>query len=190
MIGTLLGLVPARFAPLTPKLLAAIVAQSLSQAAAYLLLVPTLEAVFDDDLDRAWVWALCMLAAVVAFAIFGYLQASIGLRIAVGMQRGLQTRIGDHLNALPLGWFETRGSGRLSRIAVENVREIQGAVAYLEKPFEHVKVVAERIESVLARRRERHRHHQYLLTIKERNREFLEQYKAVRADLEAWLGEE
>ncbi|WP_288048788.1 ABC transporter ATP-binding protein [Nocardia sp.] len=131
MIGTLLGLVPARFAPLTPKLLAAIVAQSLSQAAAYLLLVPTLEAVFDDDLERAWIWALCMLAAVVAFAIFGYLQASIGLRIAVGMQRGLQTRIGDHLNALPLGWFETRSSGRLSRIAVENVREIQGAVAYL-----------------------------------------------------------
>ncbi|WP_405179580.1 ABC transporter ATP-binding protein/permease [Nocardia sp. NBC_01377] len=131
MIGTLLGLVPARFAPLTPKLLAAIVAQSLSQAAAYLLLVPTLEAVFDDDLERAWVWALGMLAAVVAFAVFGYLQASIGLRIAVGMQRGLQTRIGDHLNALPLGWFETRSSGRLSRIAVENVREIQGAVAYL-----------------------------------------------------------
>lgn len=63
----------------------------------------------------------------------------------------------------------------------------QGAVAYLEKPFEHVKVVADRIEAVLKRRRERTRHHQYLLAIKERNREFLEQYKAVRADLEAWL---
>ncbi|MEV6427923.1 ABC transporter ATP-binding protein [Nocardia sp. NPDC051463] len=131
MIGKLLGLVPDEFTPLTPKLLAAIIAQALSQAAAYLLLVPTLEALFDGDTGRAWTWTLLMLLAVAAVAIFGYLQAALGLRIAVGMQRGLQTRIGDHLNALPLGWFETRSAGTLSRMAVENVREIQGAVAYL-----------------------------------------------------------
>lgn len=47
------------------------------------------------------------------------------------MQRGLQTWIGDHLNALPLGWFETHGAGSLSRLTVENVREIQQALAYL-----------------------------------------------------------
>jgi ATP-binding cassette subfamily B protein len=63
--------------------------------------------------------------------VFGYLQAAIGLRIGVGMQRGLQTRLGDHLNALPLGWFETHSAGPLSRIVVENVREIQGLIAYL-----------------------------------------------------------
>ncbi|MFD0365995.1 ABC transporter ATP-binding protein [Nocardia sp. GCM10030253] len=131
MIGKLLGLVPAEFAPLTPKLLAVIIAQALSQAVAYLLLAPTLQALFDGDISRAWTWALLMLLAVCAVAIFGYLQAALGLRIAVGMQRGLQTRIGDHLNALPLGWFETRSPGTLSRMAVENVREIQGAVAYL-----------------------------------------------------------
>lgn len=131
MIAGLFGLVPEKDAPLTPKLLAATIAQSLAQVAAYLLLVPTLEALFDGDTSRAWTWALLMLAAVVGVAVFGYLQATIGLRIAVGMQHGLQTRIGDHLNALPLGWFDTRSSGLLSRVAVENVREIQGAVAYL-----------------------------------------------------------
>ncbi|WP_327112498.1 ABC transporter ATP-binding protein/permease [Nocardia sp. NBC_01730] len=131
MIRKMLGLVPDEFAPLTTKLLAAITAQALCQSIAYLLLVPVLEALFDDDLGRAWFWTLLMLVAVAAMAVFGYLQATIGLRIAVGMQRGLQTRIGDHLNALPLGWFETRGTGPLSRIAVENVREIQGAIAYL-----------------------------------------------------------
>ncbi|WP_431953436.1 ABC transporter ATP-binding protein [Nocardia lijiangensis] len=131
MIRKVLGLVPAEFAPLTPRLLAAILAQAISQALAYLLLVPVLEALFDDDLGRAWFWAAPMLVAVGAVVVFGYLQASLGLRIAVGMQRGLQTRLGDHLNALPLGWFETRSSGPLSRVTVENVREIQGAVAYL-----------------------------------------------------------
>ncbi|MFI9406401.1 ABC transporter ATP-binding protein [Nocardia sp. NPDC052316] len=131
MIRKVLGLVPAEFAPLTPKLFAAIAAQALSQAAAYLLLVPVLAALLDRDLGRAWFWTLLMTAAVAGVAIFGYLQTVLGLRIAVGMQLRLQTRIGDHLNALPLGWFETRSAGKLSRIAVENVREIQGTVAYL-----------------------------------------------------------
>ncbi|WP_433661670.1 ABC transporter ATP-binding protein [Nocardia sp. CA-128927] len=131
MIRKVLGLVPAEFDALTPKLLAAIVAQALSQAAAYLLLVPVLEALFADDLGRAWVWTLWMVAAVSAVVVFGFLQAVIGLRIGVGMQRGLQTRLGDHLNALPLGWFESQSAGPLSRVVVENVREIQGLVAYL-----------------------------------------------------------
>ncbi|MEU4433335.1 ABC transporter ATP-binding protein [Nocardia rhamnosiphila] len=131
MIKKLLALVPAEFSPLTPKLFAAILAQALCQALAYLLLVPVLEALFGDDLPRAWFWALLMLVAVGAVAVFGYLQTIVGLRIAVGMQRGLQTRIGDHLNALPLGWFETHGAGSLSRLTVENVREIQQALAYL-----------------------------------------------------------
>ncbi|WP_107654131.1 ABC transporter ATP-binding protein [Nocardia suismassiliense] len=131
MIRKVLGLVPAEFDPLTPKLLAAIVAQALSQAAAYLLLVPVLEALFDDDLARAWMWTLWMVAAVSAVVVFGFMQAVIGLRIGVGMQRGLQTRLGDHLNALPLGWFESQSAGVLSRVVVENVREIQGLVAYL-----------------------------------------------------------
>ncbi|MET8797028.1 ABC transporter ATP-binding protein [Nocardia sp. NPDC004568] len=131
MIEKLLALVPGELAPLTPKLFAAIIGQALCQALAYLLLVPVLEALFADDLPRAWFWALLMLVAVGAVAVSGYLQTVFGLRIAVGMQRGLQTRIGDHLNALPLGWFETHGAGPLSRLTVENVREIQQALAYL-----------------------------------------------------------
>ncbi|MEU8896796.1 ABC transporter ATP-binding protein [Nocardia sp. NPDC048505] len=131
MIRKVLGLIPAEFAALTPKLFAAIVAQALSQAAAYLLLVPVLEALFDNDLGRAWLWTLGVVVAVAGVVVFGYQQAAIGLRIGVGMQRGLQTRIGDHLNALPLGWFEQRDAGPLSRLVVEQVREIQGLVAYL-----------------------------------------------------------
>lgn len=131
MIRKILGLVPDEFAPLTPKLLAAIIAQALCQSVAYMLLVPVLEALFDGDLGRAWLWALAMLVAVAAVIVLGYVHTTMGMRIAVGMQRGLQTRIGDHFNALPLGWFETRDTGPLSRVAVENVREIQGAFAHL-----------------------------------------------------------
>ncbi|MFC9892489.1 ABC transporter ATP-binding protein [Nocardia sp. NPDC127579] len=131
MIRKVLGLIPVEFAPLTPKLFAAILAQALSQAAAYLLLVPVLQALFDGDLGRAWLWTAGMAVAVAGVVVFGFQQAAIGLRIGVGMQRGLQTRLGDHLNALPLGWFEQRDAGPLSRLVVEQVREIQGLVAYL-----------------------------------------------------------
>ena len=62
-----------------------------------------------------------------------------------------------------------------------------GAAGYLEKPFDHVRIVADKIDAVLEKRRESLRHRRYLRTIKERNRVFLDQYRAVRADLEAWL---
>lgn len=62
-----------------------------------------------------------------------------------------------------------------------------GAAAYLEKPFEHVKYVLDKIEGVLEIQREKNRKRHYLHQIKDRNRVFLEQYRAIRADLEAWL---
>ncbi|MFE3955024.1 ABC transporter ATP-binding protein [Nocardia sp. NPDC059091] len=131
MIRKVLGLVPGEFARLTPRLLLAIVVQALSQAAAYVLLVPVLQASFDKDLGRAWWWTLWLALAVAGVVVFGYLQSVLGLRVGVGMQHGLQTRLGDHLNALPLGWFDDRHAGELSRVVVENVREVQGLIAYL-----------------------------------------------------------
>ncbi|MFC4124686.1 ABC transporter ATP-binding protein [Nocardia rhizosphaerae] len=131
MIRKVFRLVPDEFAPLIPRLLAAIVVQALCQAIAYLLLVPLLEALFGDDLGAAWLWTAAMAAAVLGVIVFGYLQAVLGLRIGLGMQRSLQTGLGDKLNALPLGWFEGRDAGPLSRVMVEQVRELQGLIAYL-----------------------------------------------------------
>ncbi|MFI6870250.1 ABC transporter ATP-binding protein [Nocardia sp. NPDC050406] len=131
MIRKVFGLVPSEYTALTPKLVAAILAQALSQAAAYVLLVPVLEALFDGDTDRAWFWSLWLAVAVAGVVVFSYLQAVLGLRIGVGMQHGLQTKLGDHLNALPLGWFGGQNAGTLSRVVVENVREVQGLIAYL-----------------------------------------------------------
>ncbi|MFF2552736.1 ABC transporter ATP-binding protein [Nocardia sp. NPDC058058] len=131
MIRNVFALVPREFASLTPRLLAAITAQALCQALAYVLLVPVLEALFDGDTASAWRWTIGLAIAVAGVIGFGFVQAVLGLRIGVGMQQGLQTRLGDHLNSLPLGWFETQHAGSLSRLVVENVREVQGLIAYL-----------------------------------------------------------
>ena len=131
MIRKLFALVPGDHARLTPQLFAVTIAQALAQAAAYLLLVPVLEALFRGDTGQAWLWALAMLVAVVVMAAFAFAQATLGLRIAVPGSGGLQTALGDRLGGLPLGWFDNRNGAALSRLMVENVREIQGAVAYL-----------------------------------------------------------
>ncbi|MQY24915.1 ABC transporter ATP-binding protein [Nocardia aurantia] len=131
MIRTVLSLIPAEYARLTPRFLAAVVAQAICQAIAYVLLVPVLKSLFGDDQAAAWAWVAPMLVAVVGVLVLGYLQSLLGLRIGVGMQADLQTRLGDQLNTLPLGWFEGRSAAALSHVVVDDVREVQGLVAYL-----------------------------------------------------------
>jgi DNA-binding NtrC family response regulator len=62
-----------------------------------------------------------------------------------------------------------------------------GAAAYLEKPFDDVRLVMERIEKVIVGQRERTKKKAYLNLIKDRNKDFLDKYRALRADLEVWL---
>jgi DNA-binding NtrC family response regulator len=62
-----------------------------------------------------------------------------------------------------------------------------GATAYLEKPFTNVDMVVAKLESVVNDRRTRVRKARYLNVIKERNRGFLERYRSIRTDLDAWL---
>jgi len=62
-----------------------------------------------------------------------------------------------------------------------------GASAYLEKPFDDIEIIGRKIDEVMTAQRERRKRRDYLRQFKQRNREFLEQYRTIRADLEAWL---
>lgn len=68
MIRKVLALVPPEFSAYRTRLIAVIVLQALCQAAAYLLLVPLLEALFDRRLGAAWLWAAVTLIAVAGVA--------------------------------------------------------------------------------------------------------------------------
>ncbi|WP_024800453.1 ABC transporter ATP-binding protein [Nocardia sp. BMG51109] len=135
MITKVFALVPSDLRPQVPRYLALILGLSLGQIAAYLLLIPLLQALFDGDLGGAWRWAAWMAVAVAAASAFSYLQSMTGLRIGVGMLRGVQTRLGDHLSGLPLGWFATANAGSISKIIVGGVREILSVVSYLVAPM-------------------------------------------------------
>ncbi|NKY89555.1 ABC transporter ATP-binding protein [Nocardia veterana] len=134
MIRKIFALVPPDLRRYVPRHLALITAGALGQIAAYLLLIPVLEALFDGDFGRAWRWTAWLALAVLVASVCSYQQLLVGLRIGVGMLRGVQTRLGDHLSTLPLGWFATANAGSISRMVVGGVREILSVVNYLLAP--------------------------------------------------------
>lgn len=134
MIRKIFALVPPELRRYVPRHVALIGAGALGQIAAYLLLIPVLQALFDGDLGRAWRWTAWLALAVLVASVCSYQQLLVGLRIGVGMLRGVQTRLGDHLSTLPLGWFATANAGSLSRMVVGGVREILSVVNYLIAP--------------------------------------------------------
>jgi CheY-like chemotaxis protein len=61
-----------------------------------------------------------------------------------------------------------------------------GAEAYFEKPFD-MNTIRDTVQRIITTRRERNQKQGYISTIKQRNRDFLEQYKNIRQELEAAL---
>ncbi|MGW4371748.1 ABC transporter ATP-binding protein [Nocardia takedensis] len=135
MIGRIIGLVPENLRPLLPRYTAALLIVAIAQGVAYVMLAPLLEALFQEQTDRATRW---LLAIVVAFAVLGVanlVQSTIGLRIGVEMMRHLQRRIGEHLAALPLGTFTAATSGTVSRLISSSTREVMGVFSHLLAPL-------------------------------------------------------
>ncbi|GAB3595493.1 ABC transporter ATP-binding protein [Microbacterium tumbae] len=135
MIRNVLALVPDSHRRMLPGYLTMIVLSALGQAAAYVLLIPLLGAVFDGRLGAAWGWTAATAAAVLLVCVGGYRQSVIGIRIGVGMARSLQTRLGDHIATLPLGWFGSSTAGRVSQLVSASVRDAMGVFAHLLAPL-------------------------------------------------------
>ncbi|WP_217181104.1 ABC transporter ATP-binding protein [Streptomyces sp. AC495_CC817] len=135
MIRAVLTLVPAQYRPMIPTYIATIVLYALAQSTAYVLLVPVLEALFRGDLGAAWAWTGGIAVAVAVVFLTGYRQAVLGLRIGTGMMHSLQTRLGDHIAALPLGWFGSATAGRVSRLISSSVKDAMGVFAHLLTPL-------------------------------------------------------
>jgi ATP-binding cassette, subfamily B, bacterial IrtB/YbtQ len=134
MIRTIFRLVPPGDARLVPRYLALIVLHCAAQAGAFLTLAPLLAEVFAGSPERAWPWVGLLAAAVAVAGVTYYLQATIGFRIGLDMMRYLQTRLGDHIATLPLGWFTPARTGSLSRTITGNVKDVMGVFAHLLVP--------------------------------------------------------
>jgi ATP-binding cassette, subfamily B, bacterial IrtB/YbtQ len=135
MIRKVLRLVPDPYRGMIPLYLATIVVYALAQSTAYVFLMPLLDALFQGDLVTAWAWTAGIAVAVVVVFVTGYRQAVQGLKIGTGMMHSLQTRLGDHIATLPLGWFGSATAGRVSRLISSSVKDAMGVFAHLLTPL-------------------------------------------------------
>ena len=117
------------------RLIGYIVALSLTQAGAYLAIIPLLEAFLGEDLQTAWRWVILLGCLTAMIALLGYLQASLGIQVGMSAQTSIQHRAGDHIGALPLGWFGPQKVGPVARSLTTGTDEIFGAFGHYLLPL-------------------------------------------------------
>ncbi|MFF3437122.1 ABC transporter ATP-binding protein [Streptosporangium sp. NPDC002721] len=112
-----------------------LVSLAVAQGLAFALVVPVLRALFAGEAARAWPWLAALAVAVAVCAVLQYRQAVMGFSAGLELSRTLYHRLGDHLAALPLGWFEADRIGRIGRLVVQGVRVVMGVPAHLLQPL-------------------------------------------------------
>lgn len=117
------------------RLVAYIIALSLVQVAAYLMIIPLLDTLIRGAFDEAWWWTKWMIALTCAVAVFGYLQSSLGVRLGMSALSSIQRRIGDHISSLPLGWFTKDRSGPVARLITSGTDEVFAVFAHYLHPL-------------------------------------------------------
>lgn len=135
MIRDLIRLVPTDQRRLLPRYFTAVVVMAVAQGLAFSALAPLLTAVFSARFGDAWKWTGGVGVALVVVAVCSYLQAMTGIRIGTVMMRDQRARLGDHLGALPLGWFSRATAGRASRVIISSTDETFRVFAHLVTPL-------------------------------------------------------
>lgn len=108
---------------------------AIAEGASYALLTPILESLLGPDPAQAEPWLWRFAGAVGFYAILRYVSDVSGFRATTGLLRSMYHRLGDHLAALPVGWFSTQRTGKLSVLASRGILDSLGAVAHLLGPY-------------------------------------------------------
>jgi len=135
MIGNLIRLVPAEHrGALTGYAVLTFVSVVL-RAAAALLLVPLLAALFSSTPSDALPWLGALTAATVGGWIVDMIQARIGYRIGFALANDTQHRMADRLTDVPLGWFTTDNTAMARQAIAASAPDLVSFVANLLTPF-------------------------------------------------------
>jgi ATP-binding cassette subfamily B protein len=133
MIRSLLELLDPAGRRLLRAQVACIVAYSVLQGVAFVLLVPILGALLEDGPVGAWLGVLAVVVVLAAIAFIA--QAMLAHRLGTAVARTIHGRLGDHVAALPLGWFGAERVGELGRLASQGVTDVMSAAAHLLRPM-------------------------------------------------------
>ncbi|MFI0421233.1 ABC transporter ATP-binding protein [Spongiactinospora sp. 9N601] len=108
---------------------------SVLQGVAFVLVVPVLQRLLAGDVAGVWPWAGALAAVALATAVAYYAQQMLAFRVALTASHRLYHRLGDHVSALPLGWFSGEQVGRLGQLASRGVPQVRSLLAHLLQPL-------------------------------------------------------
>ncbi|SER75742.1 ATP-binding cassette, subfamily B [Propionibacterium cyclohexanicum] len=121
--------------PVRGRLTAGVVLQllaSLFSLAPYLALLGLVSAMRTSPVDRsvAWRWVIGYLIAVSVQSAFTSIALLITHFADVRLQAMLRRDLADTLGRLPLGWFDSTGSGRVRKVVNDDVESLHQLVAH------------------------------------------------------------
>lgn len=134
MIRQLLRMLDPAGRALLRRMLAGLVAGAVLQGVAFVLLVPLLRALLGPDPAGAWPWLGALAAVFAGYAVCYADSIMSGYRAGAGLGRTLHHKLGDHVAALPLGWFTPARTGQLAQLAGKSVTDIMSTPAHLLRP--------------------------------------------------------
>lgn len=131
MLNSLRSLLPPEQIRLIRNFLLLLTVSGLFEAGTTLLLIPVTQSLMTHAYDRLESWVCVLTIAVMITCLLRYWQTVRGMRLSVVILRTVQSRLGQHMVRLPLGWFSGEVSGQVSRCATYGAMGLANALSHL-----------------------------------------------------------
>ncbi len=135
MIRTLLRLLPTGTRPRVVAHLVLTLVSVLLRAAAVVLLVPLVAALFSVAPSNAWPWLGGLVAVTLAGWVVDWLAAGIGFELGFGLLDTGQHTVADQLSRVRLTWFDAENTATARQSIAATGPELVGLVIYLVTPM-------------------------------------------------------
>ena len=135
MIRLLLRVLGREFASPLRRTIAFMVVTAACEGLSYALLLPILRGLLGPTPASAWPWIIAFAVAITMYGVLRYLADLTGFRVGTGLLHGTYRRLGEHLAALPIGWFSAARVGEVSVLAGRGVLQAMSAIAHLLSPL-------------------------------------------------------
>jgi ATP-binding cassette subfamily B protein len=114
-------------------MLAVQAAQGILQGLGYLFVAPLVATLTSSPVDwgRFWLWAGGIVVAVAAHHVLLAWSSSLGYLVGTDVLTSFHERLGNHLAALPIGWFRGDRTGPIGRMLGKGTMDVANIPAHL-----------------------------------------------------------
>ena len=121
-------------APVFRRYLVLAVAYGVLSGLTILTLVPVIGDLLAGNVRGATLWLSVLLAGMLACWAWRRTLEKAGVAVGVAVLRGARQRIGDHVSGLPVGWFTSQNTARLSHVITHGMMAVAQLPAHVLTP--------------------------------------------------------